>query len=242
MKFALVTLSLACAAGLVQAVEKAPTPVGNFSGKVLESTNTAGYTYVLVDTGNKKLWVAAPSFDVKVGSSVTVGDAMPMEKYHSKSMDRDFDVVYFTGSVNVDGASSASGLKASALPKDHPPIGATHPPVSGGATKVDLAGIQKAPGGKTVAEIFAGQSKLGGQQVKVRGKVVKFNANIMGKNWLHLRDGTGAEGSNDLVVTTPSTVKPGDTVLVTGAVSLNKDFGFGYKYAILVEDAKVVAE
>jgi hypothetical protein len=64
----------------------------------------------------------------------------------------------------------------------------------------------------------------------------------MGKNWLHIRDGTGSEGSNDLVVTTAAEVKVGDTVLVSGAVSLNKDFGAGYKYAVIIEDAKLAVE
>ena len=107
---------------------------------------------------------------------------------------------------------------------------------------MDLAGIKKAVEGKTVAEIFGSKAKLGGQQVKVRGKVVKYNSNILGKNWLHIRDGTGSEGCNDLVVTTAAVVKVGDTVVVSGAISLNKDFGSGYKYAVIIEDAKVAVE
>ena len=77
---------------------------------------------------------------------------------------------------------------------------------------------------------------------RFRGKVVKFNANIMGKNWLHVQDGTGNAGSNDLLVTTTGQAKPGDTVLIEGKVALNKDFGAGYKYNVLVEDAKVTVE
>ena len=107
---------------------------------------------------------------------------------------------------------------------------------------MDFSGIKKAAGGKTIAEIFDGKAALGGQSVKVRGKVVKYSANILGKNWLHIRDGTGSEGSNDLVVTTAADAKAGDRVVVSGAVSLNKDFGAGYKYAVIIEDAKVTVE
>lgn len=108
---------------------------------------------------------------------------------------------------------------------------------------VDLSGIGKAEGGKTVAEVFAEKDQLGGQAVTVRGKVVKTNANIMGKNWLHVRDGSGAEGTNDLTVTTAAHLPGvGDTVLVTGQVSLNKDFGMGYAYDVIVEDAEVKVE
>jgi hypothetical protein len=107
---------------------------------------------------------------------------------------------------------------------------------------VDVAENQPAKDGKTVAEVYAASTKLGGKVVKVRGKVVKYNANILGKNWLHIQDGTGSAGSNDLLVSTSTKAKRGDTVLIEGKVALNKDFGAGYKYDLLVEDAKVTVE
>jgi hypothetical protein len=64
----------------------------------------------------------------------------------------------------------------------------------------------------------------------------------MGKNWIHLQDGTGDNGSNDLTVTTDSTVNVGDTVLVSGVLNTDKDFGYGYQYAVIVEDAKITVE
>ncbi len=238
----------------------APTAAeSNVSGKVVETMSTAGYTYVLVDTGSKKVWAAAVQFVVKVGDSVSfaAGDAMP--NYHSKSLNRDFDLVYFTGGINVQGggASAATGA-APALPPGHPPLPSAkiptlppgHPALTGGAataaaaTKVDLTGIEKAAGGKTIQEIFAAQSKLAGKPVAVRGKVVKYNAEIMGKNWLHIQDGSGSveKDNNDLTVTTSTPSKVGDTVLVTGNVTTNKDFGAGYKYTVILDDAKVVVE
>jgi type IV pilus biogenesis protein CpaD/CtpE len=123
------------------------------------------------------------------------------------------------------------------------PAGETHPAPKA-AAEVDLTGIAKAEGGKTVAEVFAEKDALAGKPVTVRGKVVKTNADIMGKNWLHVRDGSGAEGTNDLTITTAPGTMPnvGDTVLVTGNVSLNKDFGMGYTYDVLVEDAQMTVE
>jgi hypothetical protein len=206
-------------------------------GKVVEMMDAAGYTYALVDTGAKKVWVAATRLPVKVGDSVATTEAMAMQKFHSKVLNRDFDVVYFTDHLTVNGALPALNSNASELPKNHPPITS-----SSAAAKVDLSGIKKADGGKTVAEIIIDRDKLNGQQIKVRGKVVKYNPMILGKNWVHLRDGSGDEGSNDLVITTNSEAKVGDTVLVTGTVSPNKDFGAGYKYAVLVEAAKLVGE
>lgn len=119
-----------------------------------------------------------------------------------------------------------------------------HPtPAAAPAADVDLSGIAKAEGGKTIAEIYADKDQLGDATVVVRGKVVKTNAQIMDKNWLHVRDGSGAEGSNDLTVTTAGELpNVGDTVLVTGKVSLNKDFGMGYQYPVIMEDAEVTVE
>lgn len=122
------------------------------------------------------------------------------------------------------------------------PAGETHPAPKA-AAEVDLTGIAKAEGGKTVAEVFAEKDALAGKPVTFRGKVVKTNPDIMGKNWLHVRDGSGAEGTNDLTITTAGTLpNVGDTVVVTGNVSLNKDFGMGYAYDVLIEDAQVAVE
>jgi hypothetical protein len=227
------------AGSALPATAQAAEQPGNFSGKVIETTNTAGYTYVRVDTGAKKLWAAAPSFEVKVGDTAAVADGMPMAGYHSKTLDRDFDLVYFTGNVTVNGARPGTGAPMPELPKNHPPVHGAAPTAP---LKLDFSKLQKPEGGHTVQQINAGKAKLAGQEVKVRGKVVKYNEQIMGKNWLHLRDGTGTEGSNDLLVTTGAKAKVGDTVLVTGKVSTNKDFGMNYKYAVLIEDAKVVVE
>jgi hypothetical protein len=214
-----------------------PAGTGAIAGKVIETMNTSDYTYLQVDTGATKVWAAAPRFAVKVGDSVSIDSGMPMEKYHSKTLDRDFEVVYFTDRVAVKGAQSLAHNQTPELPKNHPPI-----PGLSTKAKVDLSGIQKAEGGKTVGEIFATKTKLAGKEVKVRGKVTKFNAQIMGKNWLHIKDGTGAEGTNDLLVTTDTEVKVGDLVLVSGVVGLDKDFGANYKYAVMLENAKVTVE
>jgi hypothetical protein len=91
--------------------------------------------------------------------------------------------------------------------------------------------------------VFAGKEQLAGQTVAFRGKVVKTNPNIMGRNWLHVRDGSGADGTNDLTVTTAGAVpNVGDIVVVRGSVALNKDFGMGYQYDVIIEEAEVTVE
>jgi hypothetical protein len=210
---------------------------GAFAGKALESLNASEYTYVRIDTASNQVWVAAPRFQVKTGDLVSVSDSMAMPKYHSKALNRDFDVVYFAPAVTVNGAQPSAQSPGAGLPQGHPPVSTVDAKKS-----VDVSGIRKAQGGKTVAEVYQDKSKLGGQQVTVRGKVVKCNPNIMGKNWVHIRDGSGQEGSNDLLVTTQTPVKAGDTVLVSGLVAIDKDFGANYKYSVMIENAKVTVE
>ena len=124
------------------------------------------------------------------------------------------------------------------------PVAVTHPtPTAAPGTEVDLSGIARAEGGKTIAEVFAEKDALAGAKITIRGKVVKTNAMIMDRNWLHVRDGSGAEGANDLTVTTTGELpNVGDTVLITGPVSVDKDFGMGYRYPVIIEDAEVTVE
>lgn len=121
--------------------------------------------------------------------------------------------------------------------------GEAHPQPAAAFTAVDVSGIKKADGGQTVAELYAGKSQLSGKPVTVRAKVVKTRSNIMGKNWVHVRDGTGGPTSSDLtVITTDPPPMVGATVLVTGPLSTDRDLGLGYRYEILIEDGKVKVE
>lgn len=148
--------------------------------------------------------------------------------------------VVLAGCAKEPASTSAAAPEASPAT---PPMAEPHPMPAAPAEEVDLSGIAKADGGMTVAEVFAGKDQLAGQPVLVRARVVKSNPGIMGKNWLHVRDGSGAEGTNDLTVTTSGAVpEVGDTVLVKGPLALNKDFGMGYVYDVIVEDAEVTVE
>jgi len=148
-------------------------------------------------------------------------------------------LVALSGCAKKEPAAEVAKAPEAPAASAAPQMPADHPAAEPGAA-VDLSGIAKADGGKTVAEVFAEKDALAGKPVIVRGKVVKINAGIMGKNWLHVRDGSGAEGTNDLTVTTAGELPElGATVVVTGPVTLNKDFGMGYTYDVIVEDAEV---
>ena len=234
---------------------EAAAPSG-ISGTVVETMDAGGYTYVYVDDGTNKIWAAAPEFAVKVGDEVMVPEGMAMHNYHSQTLNRDFDVVYFVEAVlnasspSMGAPTMGSGMMGGSMmgganpadmqiPEGHPPItGAEAPP------EVDLTAVQKADGGMTIAEIYAGKEDLADKTVTLRGKVVKFSPQIMGTNWLHLQDGSGElnAGTHDLTVTSSVQVSVGDTVVVSGPLTLNKDFGYGYKYDLIMESAAVTVE
>lgn len=210
---------------------------GTTRGKVVETMNSGGYTYVALQQGGKKVWSAGPQVAVKVGDMVSMPTGMAMKNYHSKTLDRTFETVYFVQSISVAGSEPAAAPTSGAAPTD----------VAGGmarskAAPVEIKGIAKAEGGKTVAEIYAAKADLNGKQITVRGKVVKYNGGIMGKNWMHIQDGSGAGATGDVTVTTQDKAAVGDTVLVKGKVATNRDFGSGYSYDLMLEEAKVTVE
>ena len=126
------------------------------------------------------------------------------------------------------------------LPPGHPPINGQSKPSEMPAQKVE--NIVKAEGGVTVEECFKNKATLNGKNVTLRAKVVKFNSGILKRNWLHVSDGTGAKGQNDLVVTTLDNANINDTVIVKGVLHYDKDIGSGYFFPAIIEDAKIKIE
>ncbi|MFN2257768.1 MAG: hypothetical protein ABR516_04760 [Desulfuromonadaceae bacterium] len=208
------------------------------SGTVTETMNTAGYTYVKVDTGTEEAWVAAPEFQVKVGDPVIVGQSMPMPNYHSNTLNRDFELVYFAGNVAVAGDDMTLNEAPAHAAQAEDGEGHTKPaPVE---AEVDFSTLEPLEGGKTLAEVFAKEESLAGEEISIRAKVVKFSPNIMKTNWIHIQD--GSEGNPDLTVTSAATVGVGDTVVVKGILEQDQDFGYGYKYDLIIQDAEVSVE
>lgn len=118
----------------------------------------------------------------------------------------------------------------------HPPVGDTD------VASMDFSDIEMPAGATRIADLYDDRSNLAYKEVVVHGKVVKFTPGVMNANWIHLRDGSGGEGTNDLTITTQATVAVGDVVTAKGVLGIDKDFGFGYAYDILIEDATVTVE
>jgi len=213
-------------------------------GKVLETMSGAGYTYLLVENGTNKTWAAIPESKIEVGQEVAVQPGMVMKSFESKALGKTFDQIIFSPGL-ADAAASGSQEQKMGAPLDDAALAA----LSGGSSRAivpanDDLKVDKADGenGRTVEQCFTEAEELNGKTVRVRGKVVKFSPQIMGKNWIHLQDGSGdaMKNTHDLVVTTSETVAKDAVVLVEGVLSKDKDFGAGYRYDALIEDAKIV--
>ncbi len=194
-------------------------------GEVTEILDVGSYTYVKVKSGKQEVWAAAPAIKLTVGDKISFATTMPMENFHSETLNRDFPIVYFVNRLITD--------KTTSLTK---PETAYKRPDPKKATPL-VKKIDKLKGGATIAEIYTKKAKLAGKIVKVRGLVTKFTEGVMGKNWIHLRDNSTLE---DLTITTDAVVKLGDVVVIEGKLKLDKDFGYGYVYAVMFEDAKVI--
>lgn len=204
--------------------------------------NSGGYTYLRLEEGGKSVWAAAMEFPVKTGERLTVPLESPMAEFTSRTLNRTFPVIYFVSRVARDGEALSPSIGAGA-----PGMAASHGGSPGGAPERGAAATPVEPiappaGGLSIADVWAKRQALGGTRVSVRGKVVKVNNGILGRNWLHLQDGSGegSAGTNDITVTTDAVVQLGDVVTVTGTLMLDKDFGAGYAYDMLLEGATVV--
>lgn len=214
----------------------APAP-GMITGTVAETIDSGGYTYALIDTGKEKVWAAGPVTPMAVGDTVSIAGGAQMKNFASKTLKRTFESIYFVSAFAKDGAAVAPPPVHGGTPQAAPggyQAPTTTPPV--------VKKVKPAKDGYTVAAVYDKRNELAGKEVSVRGQVVKVSNGIMGKNWLHLQDGTGTAPNNDLVVTTDATAKVGDIVLIRGKVAADKDFGHGYKYAVIIENAHVSIE
>ncbi len=206
-----------------------PAAAESVSGTVAETMDAGGYTYIKLTTASGEKWAAVPLAKVVVGDKVTIVKPTVMKNFASPTLKRTFDEILFG---TLDGASAVAPTT---------PMAMASAKASGAPSAASTGPVAKAAGptGRTIAEVFAGKTALKDKPVLVRGRVVKFNAGILNRNWIHIVDGSGAKasGDNDLTVTTQGEANVGDVVVVRGVLHLDKDFGGGYSYAVIIEDA-----
>jgi len=190
-------------------------------GTILEAKTAGPYTYMHIEEGKEKFWIAATPSKLEKGAKVSFAEQLWMHEFKSKAMDRVFDKILFVAVVyEGDGA-----LKTQAKERPAP-----------AAESIAPLAQPKAFGTFTVAEIFAKRNELKGKSVKVKGKVVKVLQGIMGMNWIHIKDGTGAAGSDDIIFTSKTgTAAVGSTVTAQGTLITDKDFGASNFYGAVID-------
>ena len=195
------------------------------NGTVVETMNSGGYTYLLLDRKGEKEWFAVPESLVRIGDEIQVMPGVQMGPYDSPTLKRTFDKIIFSGGITGTLKRKVSTTDDKVEDKE--------------AVKIDKAEGQNA---YTVAEVFAKKDSLNGKKVVVRGKVVK-SSQFEGMQWLRIIDGSGSSkrGDHKLVVTTAQSADKDDIVTATGTVTAGKAFG-ALTYEVIVEDAQLAKQ
>lgn len=206
------------------------TEGGLTKGIVQEVVQVSSYTYLNLLVDGEKKWVAAPTLDAKLGEVYYYKGGMEMRDFTSTELERTFDSVLFLSSITsaniIDDSGNVKQEEINKMQELNP----------GTLDKVELS-ISEVEGGIRIADLFKNKADFAGKKIRVHGEVTKFSSGIMGKNWVHFQDGTEFEGAYDLMITTQENVAVGDDVTFEGVITLDKDFGAGYFYKIIMEEA-----
>lgn len=210
----------------------------SLAGRVVEQIDVEKYSYLRLATqGGQSLWTAVPRTASKLEQHVVVAQAEQMTNFASPTLKRSFDNIYF-GVLDEAPDIHAAG-------SDDDKYG-PHPGPGKGADNVPVGQIARAAGplGQTVAELVHSAHDNAGKRARVRGVVVKSTPGVMGRTFLHLRDGSGdvADGSNDLTVTTLLAPEVRSEIELEGTIEVGADFGEGYRYDVLLADATAVSQ
>lgn len=212
--------------GTKSGISEKDLPAGVRGIKVIEAIQTSNYTYIQAYENNETIWLAVNRMETKPGDLLYFKNSMEMKDFHSKELNRDFPSILFVQDItNHLVTMEETGKKSTGKIQ---------------VQRFESIKVEPAKDGITIGELFNNKDKYEGKKVKIRGTIVKFNANIMKKNWLHLQDGTKGDGSYDLTVTTSEIFSEGMIATFEGTVALNKDFGAGYAYDVLLEDASAI--
>jgi hypothetical protein len=194
--------------------------------EVIQATN---YTYLKVNENMAERWVAVTKQEINVGDVFYYDGALQMNNFKSKDLDRTFDEIYFVTQI-------------SKTPIVREKMGSGMPAHSGKIETQKLSSItlEKSANEITLANIFEKSDEFAAKEFEIRGIVVKVNKQVMGKNWIHIQDGTDFNSDFDLTITTQDLAEMGDEVTFKGKISVNKDFGSGYSYKVIMEDAVLI--
>ncbi|MCF6358150.1 MAG: OB-fold nucleic acid binding domain-containing protein [Draconibacterium sp.] len=196
--------------------------------KVEEVLQTTSYTYLYVEENDSLQWLAIPKMEAKKGDTYYYQGGMEMKDFKSKELNRTFASVLFLNGVISPDFAEGGKTSLNMSPQKSKTID----------KKINMK-VEQAKGGITIAELYNNKEKYENKTVKIRGRVTKYNSRIMGKNWIHLQDGTSSSGNFDFTATSVDETKTGDIITIEGKIVLNKDFGSGYFFEIIMEDSRI---
>ncbi len=197
------------------------------TGVVQEVLQATAYTYLNVRENDANSWIAVTKREIQPGQTVSFVGGLEMKDFTSKDLQRTFETLYFVDSLVGDEAAPSASQQPAAMSHQ----------AKAAIEKKEIS-IEPAAGGITIGELFTNRDSYAGKTVLIKGQITKINRAIMGKNWVHLQDGTSGAGSFDLTVTTQDDAAVGDVVTFEGTIALKKDFGSGYSYEVLMENAR----
>jgi predicted RNA-binding protein len=195
---------------------------------VKEAMNAAGYTYLLVSEGRNEQWLAVNEMNVSIGTTYYYQGGLKMSNFKSRELDRVFESIVFVEQISLEPP----------LPPEEASLSSAHSstiPIE----KLDIS-VEVAQDGISIADLISDMKSYDGKTVRIRGQVTKYNADIMDKNWIHIQDGTEYDGKFDLTITSDVAVETGNVLSFEGKIALDRDFGFGYFYEIIMEEAKII--
>jgi predicted RNA-binding protein len=180
--------------------------------------------------------------EASTGETYYYRNGFKMTDFESKELKRKFAIVYFLESIS----KTPEIVTREAMPNPHASMPQTMDTASTAAytakviVEKENVNVPPAEQGITIAELLGNKQKFAGKTIRIKGKVTKFNSKIMKRNWIHLQDGTEYSGKFDLTATTDIEATVGETITLEGTITLDKDFGYGYSYEVLMEDAKPI--
>lgn len=206
-------------------------PEGVHQVKAEEVIQTTRYTYVRVSENDGEYWLAINKADIRKGETYYWSMGAEMNSFTSKELQRTFPSIYFVQDF------SDQPILAS---QQEPPVPVEGMPGNKPSAPVSNIKVEKAPNGISIGELYTSKNNFAGKNTRIRGQVVKFLPGIMNRNFVHLQDGTLGGGEYDLTITTMDSVSVGEVVTFEGLITLDKDFGAGYKYNVIMENARIL--
>lgn len=196
------------------------------SGIVEERRDAGSYSYLFINENGQKYWIAIPVSDISPGEEIIFSEYMEMKEFKSETLNMTFESVLFVEDARKKGESNMPNphqMQLGSIPKEN--------------VKID-----QISDGYTIEELYLKKNDLNNKIVKVKGKVVKANLGIMNRNWFHIQDGSGKDGTHDLTIISTDEVKIGDVVIAEGTLVKDKDFGSGYVYSLVLENSIIRKE